>query len=73
MSFPNIGDEYYFASPVAAHPQTWEGDSTDIKIARNAGIFPHTREGRKLADWQHALIREARMAKFWEWVDDYVL
>ena len=71
MNFPNIGDEYYFASPVAAHPQIWEGDSIDIDIARHRGISPYTPEGRKLADWQHAFLRET--SKFWEWVDDYVL
>lgn len=72
MNFiPDVGDRYYCATRTGACFLEWGADPIDIDIARGKGIFPYTREGRKLATLQHALMIETVM--FWEWLDDYVL
>lgn len=70
MNFiPDVDDKYFHVTRLAVYHYIWEGDSVDIRIARDTGIFPDTRDGKKLAAWQHAFLKET--SKFWEWVDDY--
>lgn len=70
MNFvPKLNDEYHFATRNCRDSYMWEGDSIDLRIARSTGAFPYTNEGRRLANWQHAILKET--SKFWEWVDDY--
>ena len=70
MNFiPELNDEYHYATRTYRDSYIWEGDSIDLKIARSTGVLQCTTEGRELAAWQHAILKET--PKFWEWVDDY--
>lgn len=72
MNFiPELNDDYHFATHTHRDAYMWENDSIDVEIARRTGVFPYTEDGRKLAELQHAFIKESSM--FWEWVDDYEL